>query len=428
MKIKVKLFDKLYPEQKSIVDDVFSGKYSFVTTKSGRQAGKSFTLDRVAIGLCLRKSNKELLWITPTHGQSLDAMNRIESILNEKIDYKANHSPSDRRITFDNGSRILFLSAERYDNLRGKHPDFVILDEFAFFKQGAWELAIKPYFIANVNLVAIIASTPTGKNAFYDLWQRGEQHEDGYVNHKLHYTLNPQTNYKFIEKEKNSLPKDVFNQEYEGLFIFGSSAVFGDFIHVQGVKVYQPFRIGYTYSAGLDISGDGEDKTILTIIENETGIIVLVYEVLSSSHPDQARELLPILRSYPNLCLLAEKNGLGNSLCDLLLEEGINLIKWVTTNESKQKLVSNCIEEINNKTVVLPTVDLCPELDNEMSMYLATRTKTSKINYCHPAGLHDDYVDSLMFCLYCRKQYGCDQSVSVSIPHYNVHNNVKYKA
>ena len=237
MKYNVKIFKDLYDNQKDIARSVFSKKYSYVTIKSGRQAGKSFTLDRCGIGLALQYYNSEIIWITPTHGQSLDAFERIEHILNGKIDYVSSKSPNDRRITFNNKSRIRFFTAERYDNLRGKHPDYVILDEFAFFKEGAWEFAIKPYFIANKDLICIAASTPAGKNDFYNLYNKIS---DNSISHDLHYSLNPKANLEFIEEEKKTLPVQVYEQEYEGLFVFGSSQVFGEFINNQQINEWIP--------------------------------------------------------------------------------------------------------------------------------------------------------------------------------------------
>lgn len=308
---------------------------------------------------------------------------------------RKNNTNGSREIEFINGTLLAFFSSGSYDTIAGNSFDFLIGDEFGLWNRHAWGI-IKPTLAAKPNAKVILASTPRGKNDFYKECVKGMS-DDPFVQHyRMSYKDNSCYDLREIEDARKSMSPELFKQEYLAEFIDGISVVFGSIDKVQRIKQWAKIVHGEKYFFGLDISGDGEDKTILTVM-NSKGKVVLIHEVEAVSHPDQARELAPIIKSFgENIVGYGEKNGLGNSLCDLLIEDKINVFKWVTTNDTKQDLVSELITDINANDIELPTSDLCPKLDDEMSMYMAVRTKTNKLSYTHPVGMHDDYVDSLM--------------------------------
>lgn len=106
-----------------------------------------------------------------------------------------------------------------------------------------------------------------------------------------------------------------------------------------------------------------------------------------------ADEIAPIIKGMTGY---VEYNGLGKGLFDILKNKRLNVKKFLTTNKSKQDLVTETLRALSEGTLVLPTLNLCPKLDNEMSMYISTRTSTGLLAYSHTKGMHDDYVDSLM--------------------------------
>jgi hypothetical protein len=409
--IKIKVFRKLYPEQKAIARDALNGFYNFLVIKAGRQAGKSFCLDRIGISISIRNGNHSLLWITPSHGQSKDAFERIESLTKDIPDMTYNRSNNDRHITFGNKSVISFYSAERYDNLRGKNPNAVILDEFAYFKDGAFEYAIKPYFIANKNMKVIAASTPAGKGDFWKLFNKGALNEKNYISHSLHYSMNPKANLEFINSEKSTMAANTFKQEYEGEFIFGESTVFGNFMANQVITEYKEPTKEHKHYFGIDWSTGGSgDKTVITII-NEIGEVVYVYECVGNNEIKQSKELVEIIKRY-NAIGYAENNGIGSTCNSLLINNfkgGYSssvLTRFNTSQDSKQKAVQMLILDINTNDVKLPTSNLCPKLDNELSIYQVKRNKNNKLSYSHPSNRHDDYVDSLWLANKARHKLG----------------------
>lgn len=85
----------------------------------------------------------------------------------EYLAAKPNESTLTIRLT--NGSRIALKGAEKPDRLRGRTLWFVVLDEFAQFKEGAWTEAIRPS-LSTVRGGALFISTPMGFNWAYDLY------------------------------------------------------------------------------------------------------------------------------------------------------------------------------------------------------------------------------------------------------------------
>lgn len=436
--IKVDVTCGLYKEQKAIAVDAFSGNYRDICVISGRRGGKSYTEDRIATGLTLREEGVQVMWITPTHPQSKEAFDRISLMLNKaNLKFTFNSASSDRYIQFDNGtllldekgepviedgrqkrlnngSKMLFKSIDRVNNIRGYSPNYVIMDEMAYFKSGAFDVVIRAFGMTingelkkEVNKKVFIGvSTFCGvDNDFYNFYENCKNNKDGKsVLHRLHYSMNPVIDLEFIAKMKDILPKAVFDQEYEGKLIKGSSLVFGDFEKNQNIKSYQTTYTDPYYYFGLDISSVGEDKTVLTVM-NDKGEVVLIHENKTLAPLEQLNELIPIMKRFPNLSGYAEKNS-NEMFCDELIESGINLMKWTTTQSSKQKLVSKIILGLNRNQVSIPTPELCPKLSSEMSQYMAVPSANKQISYGHPGDKHDDYVDSLMMANYYRVTRG----------------------
>ena len=270
------------------------------------------------------------------------------------------------------------------------------MDEFAFFKEGAWEFAIKPYFIANKNLICLVASTPASKNHFYDLWQRGLTKAKNYKNHRLHYTMNPATNIEFIEEERKSLPKQVFKQEYEGEFVFGSSQVFGEFSNVQRVRKWvKPNHKHRKYYFGIDwATGDGEDDTVIAIID-DMGNIVYIEEMDRVNNVKQVNRIMEIIKVY-NANGYSENNSLGSVCNDIMAENGMDFWRFTTSQSSKDVIVKQLIRDINENVINLPHICLCSKLDSQMTTFMVDRSKNGKLSYHHAPGAHDDYVDAVM--------------------------------
>lgn len=388
--------DSLNKRQKEIAHDILDsrGTSKYFVLRAGRQSGKTFLISRLSIYLCLKYANTVNAFVLAFHRQNKKVFNEMLKIIPESIIKKTLNGDGERSIEFINGSVLQFLTASNYEAIRGSTFDSVIGDEVAMWKVGALDI-VKPCVAAKKDAIFVMSSTPKGKNSFYDEAMKGMDETNDFVKHyMMSYTDNDQYDLREIEEQRKSMPDIVFRQEYLAEFCFGKSSVFGLFSKFQTLDKYSEPTGKQTYF-GLDNSGDGDDKTVITIMD-ELGKILYIEELDDLSIPDQVNVLSDIIKKW-NAVGYSEYNGLGLGTSEYLQINCPGKVeKWWTSNESKQELVTNFLYELNSGNIQLPTLDLCAKLDNEMSTYSVTRLQSGKLQYSHPKGLHDDYVDSLM--------------------------------
>lgn len=359
----------------------------------------SVMLEKCALYFSFKANNLISGFIMANQKQLKARFKSMMKWIPKELIVKANESAGNMEILFVNGSSIMFYTAGNPDSIASNSFDYMFCDEFALWPADAWSI-IAPTVSAKQNAKVIIVSTPRGKNEFYTQYNMGKDSQ--YTRHRSYdmiYTDNPYYDIADVEEAEKKFSPMAFKQEYLAEFIFGTSQVFGEFKNNQKIDIWSYYQPKIRYFFGLDISGSGDDKTVLTIMNSDRKTVE-IYEVKSTNVLEQLNELLIVLKKYKDISGYGEKNGLGDSLCDLLINAGVNLTKWITSNDSKQELVSHLLLKLNENKIELPTADLCPELDQQMSIYQVGRSTTGKLTYSHPSGGHDDYVISLMLANY----------------------------
>lgn len=386
------LNNKQYDIFRSIVDTKPSvTKYHVL--RASRQSGKTFLLLRIAIQFSFQKTNQVGAMISASFSQFSKLWRELISIVPEGLIRGTDKSSN--IIYFVNGSSLQFFTAKNYDAIVGNTFDFLLADEVALYPKNALGF-ITPVLDAKRQSKALFVSTPRGKNEFYHYCMRGMDNNNTFVEHyRMSYLDNPSFDLRVIEEKRNTLPDAIFKSEYLAEFVFGQSSVFGNFSKYQTVDSFEEPKLNETYYGGLDISGTGEDSTILTILDSK-GKPVLIYEAESTALPDQANELIPIINKYNNANVKVECNGLGIGLAEILELHCDNIYKFYNSNSIKNKLVLKFKENLYNKTLALPTIDLYPKLDNEMSTYMVKQTSIGLTTFEHANGFHDDALDSIM--------------------------------
>lgn len=399
VKIKIK---GLSLKQKEILSSIIEtpvNEVKYHVIRASRKAGKTHMLIRGASRSAIMNENFEI-------GFMCAYWKMTESIFRDFIKFLPaqviKKTMQGERIEFVSGSSIDFYSANSSNIPVNRSFNELYLDEFALYKKDVWGY-LKPTVIAKPNAKVIISSTPRGKNEFYKMCMDGIEGRARTKQYRMHWSDNKFINPQDIEDARLTTPLPLFLQEYESEFTDAISGVFGTFKHLLLIDKWIEPEIDKQYFLGLDISGTGEDKTILTII-NQNGKTAFIYECEETDFVKQADELEPIIKKY-NAKGYGEKTGLGQALIDILNSRGCRMSYWNTTNESKQKLVSGLILNINKNELMLPTVDLCPKLENEMSCYSGKRTSSGLIRYEGDDGVHDDYVMSLMLANEARKTF-----------------------
>ena len=143
-----------------------------------RRAGKTVALvnDLMAGALECPRYKPQFAYIGPTYAQS----KRIAWAY--LCDYaapwlKLPPSQSELKITLINDATISVLGADNADSHRGIYLDGAVLDEYALFRPTVFSQIIRPALSDRLGW-GVFASTPRGKNLFYDIHRKGEMNPE----------------------------------------------------------------------------------------------------------------------------------------------------------------------------------------------------------------------------------------------------------
>tara|TARA_R110000822_G_scaffold104474_3_gene231468 strand:+ start:19 stop:1245 length:1227 start_codon:yes stop_codon:yes gene_type:complete len=387
-----------HPKQKEMIDSILGSKAKFHVACVGRQFGKSLMAMNLVLYWGINKGPVKILWVSPVYSQTDKVQKELMQAIGESGLVKScNYSSNE--ITLNNGTTILFRSAERYDNIRGLTCDYGVIDEAAFCKDEAWQEAIRPVFMVRGKKVLFI-STPKGKNFFYDLYQLGVSED---YHQYRHYTGTsydtPYIDPIDITDAKKTLPENVFKQEYLAAFIDSGGEVFSNLDKNTFSQYPQP--IGKVF-CGIDL-GKQEDYTVATFIDSR-GKVVDIYRSNAQEWTTMVNEIVIRIRKW-NATTMIEVNSIGDVIFEMVKKQWQDSHPFITTSKSKQEIIEGLILDMNDEVIRIPSPQLFSWLYNELSYFTYDyNPKTRSIKYGHPSGQHDDTVISLAIANYNRKQ------------------------
>jgi hypothetical protein len=265
-------------------------------------------------------------------------------------------------------------------------------------KQETWTEAVRPTLAVRGKKILFL-STPKGKNWFYDMFQLGQSSD--YPNYKSYQAQSQDS--PFISNEeiidaKNTLPPNIFKQEYMAEFLDDGGEVFTN-LNANTFNQYP--RPNGTVYCGIDL-GRANDYTVATFIDN-TGNTVDIYRANGKSWSDMTNELSAIINKY-NAVTMVEVNSIGDVIYEQLKNKVKTIYPFVTSNKSKQEIIEGLILDFNEGNIKIPSRELFQPLYDELGYFTYQyNPKTRNVSYGHPSGLHDDTVISLALANYTRK-------------------------
>ena len=363
--------------------------------KSKRQVGKSLLLIGELLYFSLNYARTVNGCVSPTLNQSRkiykDIINAVEKsgVIKKKND-------SLLEITFVNDSTILFKSAEQKEALRGyTYTGLLCIDEASYIIDDVFAI-VKPSTDVH-RCPVLITSTPKFRTGFFfELFNKGVQGADNITAYDFNnYDTSALLSKEALEMYRQMLPKNQFLTEYLGEFLDSDSSVFCGF-----KECIKPINSDYKeLYVGIDWgNGTGNDDTVITCVNEKSEQVFLEY-FNNKNTTEQINYITQYLSVYlPKIKeILCECNSLGKPLTELLRSK-INktaLVKdWITTNESKAKLVSQLQVAFEQEQITILNND---KQTSELSMYEATyNIKTGNVSYNAPYGGNDDICISLM--------------------------------
>ena len=231
-------------------------KARFTVAVCGRRWGKSLSASMEASTI-LAKENTRVWVVAPTYDLSEKIFREIwhHMVVTKGMQTKR-ASFKEQFIEFEWGSVLEGKSADRPDSLVGESLDLLIIDECAKVKRKIWEMYLRPT-LSDRKGKAIFISTPEGFNHLYDWYLMGQNDSNWYSftspswENDVVFPDGEQD--EDIEEAKRNVTREIFDQEYRGLFTALSGRVYpfdrnidmGNHPYMPGVPVFCSIDFGY---------------------------------------------------------------------------------------------------------------------------------------------------------------------------------------
>ena len=401
--MKITLFTPHFGQRK-IIDGFAESEHKFGVVATGRQFGKSLLAQNLMLYWLLKSPKQKGAWISPIYNQSKKVFQELSNAAHEIITHS---NKADLTMEFVNGSTLQFLSAERYDSIRGFSFSHMVVDEAAFIKEIAMQEAIFPTLSA-LGKKCLIISTPKSKNWFYNTYLKGNDAGSDYISFRGVSTDNPHISQQFIDEQRKSLPPEIFKQEYLAEFSESGNDVFTGVESVCILDGWDEPTQSRRYFAGIDL-GLQHDYSVCTIID-ESGRVSYIERINGSSYNEVAKRFTAILRRYQITGGYCEINGPGLPVFEVLNSEVRKLRDWTTNNTNKTEGIRTLIYDIQNGSLMLPSKQFFPQLYQELSAYSYRISPNGTMTFNAPSGFYDDCVISLMLANEARTKIAFSKS------------------
>lgn len=374
-----------------------SGQVQMHTSKArfriaccGRRFGKTLMGTNELVKFANENKGVITTWVAPTYRQARLAFTLI---VNNFSGAFRHHTKNPLEIYWMSGSVTKFLSTESGDNLRGDNSHMMVIDEAAMIEDNIWSDILRP-MLADTNGKAIIISTPKSLNWFYRLYTRGEDplYPD-YQSFTFPTSANPYIRSSEIEEVRQSLPEDVFRQEFLAEFLEGSGTVFRNIYECikADEDVGNKVLPGRQYVIGFDIAKH-QDYSVIIVLDAVTNHLVHFDRFNRIDYSVQVQRVADIAQTYNNAKIIVDSTGLGDPILENIKKMGLDAEGYLFTNRSKQQLIEHLAVQLERGDVTYPDIKV---LINELLAYEYEISRAGNMKYNAPNGQHDDCVIAL---------------------------------
>ena len=394
---------KMTEGQKEAWDLIHRDDVQYLVLRWSRQSGKSVFCELLILEYLFKK-NTYNVYISPTFQLGRKVYTEIAKMLEGKgVIKKANASTLTIETIY--GSTLQCFSVDGYVGIRGTTCNGVcILDECAYYPdilpngEEPWANVVMPITKARKPKVVFV-STPRGKRGI--LWQmylKAIDGEKGYAELSRTIYQDSLVSEDEINEIKRNISDIAFRQEFLVEFLDSSLTFF---------KGYQDCFSDFTFNEkekihiGVDLSANGEDATVVTLINESMQVKQYVVE---GTLDVKYNKIANIINSVPNLvAAYLENNGVGTPMINeikRLVRHRSKIYEWATTNGSKEEIVSDMAVKIANKEIHFNKNDT--GLFAELGSFIVKYTKSGRMQFEAQSGKHDDKVLSACIALRCK--------------------------
>lgn len=391
--VKINSNLQLHKWQSDVMDNIYTaGKGYTHVVKSKRQCGKSVLLEYILIKAAIQQKASTSILLSPTLEQARKVFNELKKVIQPTPLYKR-HNDVQLTITLSNGSQLLFRSAEQRDALRGYTVTGIYcIDEASFIPDDIFYETLAWVNVSDAPVV--IVSTPKYKTGFfYKYYMLGQESGNKILSYNWSdYDTSALLSPEKLEQYRKEVPRQQFITEYLGEFLDNESGVFGEF---NNVLANTPYDAEKNHYMGIDWgTGQGQDETAIAIFNSDRKMVGL-HHFNDKDETATIQEIIRLIEYYKPLKVQVENNSIGSVFYGLLDKAikakklPVQLIKFTTTNESKERLINSLQVGIQNGTLSLLNDGA---LVTQMSMYEMKLSPTQKKTYNAAQGYHDDCI------------------------------------
>lgn len=319
-------------------------------------------------------------WVAPVFSQAQIAFRRVVKMF-PRSSFTKNEAAL--TLTFSNGARWVFKSAEKPDNLFGEDVADAVMDEASRMREEAWH-AVRTTLTATRGDVRLIGNVKGRKNFFYRMCRKAEAGEPNMAYHKLtadDAVASGILEAEEIEQARQQLPEPVFNELYMAEVSDDEGNPFG----IEAIRACIGAQSeARTVAYGIDLA-KSVDWTWIVGLDSEGRQTVSKRFQMPWGETKNA-----ILEEVGWVRTLIDSTGVGDPIVEDVQRGRQNVEGFKFTGVSKQELMLGLVAAIHQRRVCFYDPRLIAELESFEYEY----TKTG-VRYSAPVGLHDDGVCGL---------------------------------
>lgn len=191
-----------------------------------------------------------------------------------------------------------------------------------------------------------------------------------------------------------------FPQEYPEdpvtCFLTSGNSYFGDLTGVFTAPLNPEWQEGHKYIAGLDF-GQANDFTCLIVIDCTIRAVVDMLHINKLPWAELRSRIVQMYNKWKVSRLIAESNSIGQVNIEALRAEGLGVVPFETTNDSKAGVMSTLNESLQSGLKLQDN----PIVRHELSIFVAMQSPITKVWRLAAEGSgHDDTVIALALANY----------------------------
>lgn len=363
----------------------------FTVVRCGRRFGKTTLCQEEAIKCAL--DGWPVGWFAPDYKTLGEAFNQIHNALVDVVRSKS----KPQRIELLTGGKVDFWTLVNKNAGRSRRYKLVVVDEGASVSglMDAWQGAILPT-LADYQGRALFASTPMGRNDFYELAMLSEKDPVNWAHFHAPTSANPYIRPSEIELLRQTMSARQFSQEILAEFVDNEGGVFRNVQRCATATRQNGGIAGHSYIIGVDTAYTS-DYTAVVVIDATSAEQVFIDRFNMLDTTIQSGRIEAIYRKFPNSKVVVETNG-AIAVIEQLVGRGVPVTGFATTAQTKPQIIQWLESSLDRETIRILND---PIVVGELQGYYAKRSPSGAITY--EGKPHDDTVMALAIAWYHAK-------------------------